>query len=45
MIDLDLLLKHDIRTLNRLMRDYTKRTLENVRDNLVARLREEGGEP
>ena len=45
MIESDLLLKHDIRTLNRLIRDYPMRTLENVRDNLVARLREEGGEP
>ena len=39
------LLKHDIRTLNRLIREYPMRTIENVRDNLVARLREEGGEP
>lgn len=45
MIDRDELLKHDIRTLNRLILDYPMRTLENVRDNLVARLREEGGEP
>ena len=45
MIDLDLLLKHDIRTLNRIIREYPMRTVENVRDNLVARLREEGGEP
>ena len=45
MINSDLLLKHDIRTLNRLIREYLMRTLENVRNNLVARLREEGGEP
>ena len=44
MSDRDELLKHDIRTLNRLIRDYPMRTLENVRDNLVARLREEGYE-
>ena len=45
MSDNDELLKHDIRTLNRLIREYPMRTIENVRDNLVARLREEGGEP
>ena len=45
MIDSSLLLKHDIRTLNRLIREYPMRTIEHVRDNLVARLREEGGEP
>ena len=45
MSDRDELLKHDIRTLTRLAKEYPTRTLENVRDNLVARLREEGGEP
>ena len=40
-----LLLKHDIKTLDRLIREYPMRTIENVRDNLEARLREEGGEP
>lgn len=45
MSDRDELLKHDIRTLNRLMCEYPMRTMENVRDNLIARLREEGGEP
>ena len=45
MSDRDELLKHDTRTLNRLIREYPMRTIENVRDNLVARLREEGGEP
>lgn len=45
MSDRDELLKHDIRTLNRLMREYPMRTMENVRDNLIARLREEGGKP
>lgn len=45
MNDREKLLKHDIRTLNRLMREYPMRTMENVRDNLIARLREEGGEP
>lgn len=45
MSDRDELLKHDIRTLNRLIREYPMRTMENVRDNLVSRLREEGGEP
>ena len=44
MSDRDELLKHDIRTLNRLIREYPMRTIENVRDNLVARLREEGYE-
>lgn len=45
MIDAILVLKHDIRTLNRLIRSYPMRNIENVRDYLVARLREEGGEP
>lgn len=44
MSDRDELLKHDIRTLNRLMREYPMRTIENVRDNLIARLRERGYE-
>ena len=44
MSDRDELLKHDIRTLTRLAKEYPMRTLENVRDNLVARLREEGYE-
>lgn len=44
MIDSDLLLKHDIRTLNRLVREYPMRTIENVRDNLIAILRERGYE-
>lgn len=44
MSDRDELLKHDIRTLNRLIREYPMRNIENVRDYLVARLREEGGE-
>ena len=39
------LLKHDIRTLNRLIRECPLCNIENVRDYLVARLREEGGEP
>lgn len=45
MIDSSLLLKHDIRTLNRLILDYPMRNIVNLRDYLVARLREEGGEP
>lgn len=45
MSDRDELLKHDIRTLNRLIREYPCRTMENVQANLVSRLREEGGEP
>ena len=45
MSDRDELLKHDIRTLARLAKEYPMRTLENVINNLVARLREEGGEP
>lgn len=44
MSDRDELIKHDIRTLNRLMREYPCRTIENVRDNLIARLRERGYE-
>lgn len=39
----DELLKHDIRTLKRLAREYPMRTMENVAENLIARLREEGG--
>ena len=45
MSDRDELLKHDIRTLSRLVREYPCRTIENVLANLAARLREEGGEP
>ena len=44
MIDSGLFLRHDIKTLNRLMREYPMRTIENVRDNLIARLRERGYE-
>lgn len=44
MID-SLLLKHDIKTLDRLISEYPMGNIENVRDYLVARLREEGGEP
>lgn len=40
----DELLKHDIRTLVRLAKEYPMRTLENVINNLIARLREEGYE-
>lgn len=40
MID-NLLLKHDIQTLDRLIRIYPTRTIENVRANLVARLKED----
>lgn len=45
MSDKDELLKHDIRTLNRLILEYPLRNIVNLRDYLVARLREEGGEP
>lgn len=45
MSERDELLKHDILTLNRLIRECPMRNIENVRDYLVARLREEGGEP
>lgn len=44
MSDRDELLKHDIRTLTRLAKEYPMRTIENVINNLIARLREEGYE-
>ena len=44
MSDWDELVKHDIRTLNRLIKEYPMRTIENVRDNLIARLMERGYE-
>lgn len=40
----DELVKHDIRTLERLIKEYPSRTMENVRDNLISRLRERGYE-
>lgn len=44
MSDRDELMKHDIRTLVRIAKEYPMRTIENVINNLVARLREEGYE-
>lgn len=40
----EIVLNHDIHTLRRLIREYPMRTMENVAENLIARLMEEGGE-